>query len=97
MSCQKEVILFFLLCKRSIVAGGSAVEVELYQKLGQYSRELSGVIAYVVKAYAEALEVIPYTLAENAGLIPINIVTQLKNKHADGFENYGIDIKKVRN
>jgi T-complex protein 1 subunit delta len=36
----------------------------------------------------------PYTLAENAGLIPINIVTQLKNKHADGFENYGIDIKK---
>lgn len=35
-------------------------------------------------AYAEALEVIPYTLAENAGLSPINVVTELRNKHNDG-------------
>lgn len=37
-----------------------------------------------LRAYAEALEVIPYTLAENAGLSPINTVTELRNKHANG-------------
>jgi T-complex protein 1 subunit delta len=40
------------------------------------------------------LEVIPYTLAENAGLNPIEIVTSLRKKHADGFKNAGISVKK---
>lgn len=35
----------------------------------------------VFRAYADALEVIPYTLAENAGLNPIEVVTELRNKH----------------
>jgi len=38
----------------------------------------------IVRAYADALEVIPYTLAENAGLNPITIVTELRNKHIKG-------------
>lgn len=37
-----------------------------------------------MRAFAEALEIIPYTLAENAGLHPIGIVTELRNAHAQG-------------
>jgi T-complex protein 1 subunit delta len=49
---------------------------------------------YCVRAFAEALEVIPYTLAENAGLNPINIVTELRNKHKSGESSFGINVKK---
>ena len=45
-------------------------------------------------AYAEALEVIPSTLAENAGLNPIATVTDLRNKHACGFKSAGINVRK---
>jgi hypothetical protein len=51
--------------------------------------------AYCIQAYAEALEVIPSTLAENAGLNPITIVTELRNRHAQGEQNAGINIRKV--
>jgi hypothetical protein len=56
-----------------------------------------GMEAYCVRAFAEALEVVPYTLAENAGLNPIQIVTELRNLHSDGNgAYYGINVKKVR-
>jgi len=45
---------------------------------------LEGVENLVLKHYADALELIPFTLAENAGLNPINIVTDLRNKHIEG-------------
>lgn len=49
-----------------------------------------------MRAFAEALEVVPYTLAENAGLNPIQIVTELRNLHAEGNgAYYGINVKKV--
>lgn len=48
----------------------------------EYANSLIGADAYCFKAFAEALEVIPYTLAENAGLNPIATVTELRNKHA---------------
>nr|GFC34882.1 T-complex protein 1 subunit delta [Tanacetum cinerariifolium] len=44
--------------------------------------------------FAEALEVVPYTLAENAGLNPITIVTELRNRHAQGEINAGINVRK---
>ena len=53
--------------------------------------------AYCFQAYADALEVIPTTLAENAGLNPIAIVTELRNRHALGERNAGINVRKVRN
>lgn len=53
--------------------------------------------AYCFQAYADALEVIPTTLAENAGLNPIAIVTELRNRHALGEKNAGINIRKVSN
>ena len=52
--------------------------------------------AYCFQAYADALEVIPTTLAENAGLNPIAIVTELRNRHALGERNAGINVRTVR-
>lgn len=49
-----------------------------------------------VRAFGEALEVIPYTLAENAGLNPIQVVTDLRNRHLKGFAKAGISMKKVK-
>lgn len=51
--------------------------------------------AYCVRAYADALEVIPSTLAENAGLNPISTVTELRNRHAQGETTAGINVRKV--
>ena len=47
-----------------------------------------------VRAFAEALEIIPYTLAENAGLNPMEIVTELRNRHAAGEGSAGINVRK---
>lgn len=63
--------------------------------LSQYSQSLKGMEAYCFQAYADALEVIPTTLAENAGLNPIAIVTELRNRHALGERTAGINVRKV--
>ena len=55
---------------------------------------LQGMESYCIRAFAEALEVIPYTLAENAGLNPIEMVTELRNKHARGETSAGINVRK---
>ena len=55
-------------------------ETELYLQLMSHANSLVGADAYCFKAFAEALEVIPYTLAENAGLNPISTVTELRNR-----------------
>jgi T-complex protein 1 subunit delta len=55
---------------------------------------LKGLDAIVFRAYAEALEIIPFTLAENAGLNPINVVTELRNRHNKGEKHSGISVKK---
>lgn len=49
----------------------------------------------MVRAFAEALEIIPYTLAENAGLNPIQVVTELRNKHAHGIKDAGVSMRKT--
>merc|ERR1712020_186459 len=69
-------------------------ETELFLRLSEYSNTLIGADAYCFKAFAEALEVIPYTLAENAGLNPIATVTELRNKHAQGEKTAGINVRK---
>ena len=51
-------------------------------------------ISIFPQAYAEALEVIPYTLSENAGLNPIQTVTELRNRHANGEKDAGINVRR---
>ena len=61
----------------------------------EYAQTLSGMESYCVRAFAEAIEVIPSTLAENAGLNPIAVVTELRNRHAQGEKTAGINVRKV--
>ena len=64
-----------LVKKRFLICGGGASEIEISLRLSEYARTLEGMASYCVRAFAEAMEVIPFTLAENAGLHPIGIIT----------------------
>lgn len=83
-----------LIKKRSLVPGGACVEMEVAHQLQKYSREIFGSDSYVCRAYGEALELIPYTLAENAGMDPILFVTELRNQHNEGNKYSGLNIRK---
>ena len=80
---------------RALIAGGGAPETEVAFRLMEYSQTLTGMEAYCIRAFSEAMEVIPFTLAENAGLNPIGIVTELRKKHALGERAAGINVRKV--
>ncbi len=81
-----------ILQEPKIVAGGSAPEVELAKVLRKYSETLSGKEQLAVKAFAESLEVITTTLAENAGLDPINVLSELRSRHEKGEIWSGIEV-----
>ncbi|CAI5494438.1 unnamed protein product [Closterium sp. Naga37s-1] len=83
-----------LVNKRFLIAGGGAPEIEVSRQLAAWSKQLEGKESYCARAFAQALEVVPYTLAENAGLNPISIVTELRNKHAEGEVSAGINVRK---
>lgn len=79
--------------KKALLAGGGAPEIEIAHQLSMESRQLSGTESICWKAFADAMEVIPTTLAENAGLNSIRVVTDLRHRHAQGRKNAGISIK----
>lgn len=80
---------------RGVISGGGSIEVEILRNLEEWSQSVDrGAISFVVRAYAEALEVIPATLAENCGLNAIKIVTELRAKHKSGLKFAGL---KARN
>jgi len=87
-------VLRSLVRKKFMIAGGGAPEIEIALHLVDYAKTLKGNAQYIARTYAEAFEVIPYTLAENAGLNPIQIVTELRNKHAAGETTAGINVRK---
>lgn len=86
-------VLRSLVKKRFMICGGSAPETELAVRLMEWSKRQPGMQSYCAKAYAEALEIIPYTLAENAGLNPIRMVTELRNRHKEGNAGAGLNVK----
>ncbi|MBU0666462.1 MAG: thermosome subunit alpha [Nanoarchaeota archaeon] len=75
-----------------IVAGAGAPEMELAKELRKYADSLSGREQLAVQAFAEAMEVIPRTLAENAGLDPIDVIADLKSKHDNNEKWAGINV-----
>lgn len=75
-----------------VVAGAGAAEMQLAQGLRKYARSLSGREQLAVHAFADALEIIPRTLAENAGLDPIDILTNLRAAHEQGFKWSGVNV-----
>ncbi len=76
-----------------IVAGGGAIEIEIAKELRKYSTKVGGRQQLAVEAFADAVEVIPRTLAENGGLEPIDILINLRQVHdkEDG-KYFGINI-----
>ncbi|PSH00737.1 MAG: thermosome subunit, partial [Nanohaloarchaea archaeon SW_7_46_7] len=75
-----------------VVGGGGATEVELAQELRDYADSVVGREQLAINAFADALEVVPRTLAENAGFDPIDTLVDLRNKHDSGDTWSGIDV-----
>jgi T-complex protein 1 subunit delta len=84
-----------LIKQKALVAGGGAPEMECAQKLAEYAKTVKDISSYCLAAFAHALEIVPATLAENAGLNPIAIVTELRNRHALKEHTAGINVRKV--
>ena len=77
-----------------IVAGGGAPEAETAKQLRDYAMKVGGREQLAIEAYAEALETIPLTIAENSGLDPIDILVELRSKHANPENKwFGVQVK----
>ena len=82
-----------------VVPGGGAIEMEIAKRLREFAKGLLGREQLAIEEFASALEFIPSTLAENAGLDPIDVLTELKSKHDSGERNAGLNLftNKVEN
>jgi thermosome len=76
-----------------VVSGGGSPEVELSLRLKEYAATLKGREQLAVSAFAEALEIIPRTLAENAGLDPIDKLVELRAQHERGLKTAGLNVE----
>ncbi len=76
-----------------ILPGGGASEIELAKRLKAYARTIGGRQQLAIEIYANALEIIPKTLVENAGYNPVDLIVELRSKH-EGEEgiSYGVNI-----
>ncbi|MBD3355038.1 thermosome subunit, partial [Candidatus Woesearchaeota archaeon] len=75
-----------------VVAGGGAIEIELSRRLRAFAKTLGGREQLAVEEFANSLECIPEALAENAGLDPIDILTELKQRHEAGSQRDGLNL-----
>ncbi|KAG5437843.1 hypothetical protein PCANB_000558 [Pneumocystis canis] len=77
-----------------LVAGAGATEMELSKRISAYAEEISGIYQYSIKKYAEAFEVIPKTLAENAGLNSTEVLGKLyAAHHSSNIYTIGVNIE----
>jgi thermosome len=74
-----------------IVAGGGAPEIETARLLREFAEKLAGRERLAVVAFADALEVIAITLAENSGMDPIDAISEMRSEHAKGKKWVGIN------
>ncbi len=79
-----------------MVVGGGATAIELSQKLSDYATSVGGREQMAIEAFAKALEVIPTSLAENAGMDTIDILIELRSSHKAGNRNHGVDVLNGR-
>jgi thermosome len=77
---------------KKIVAGGGAPETELSLRLREYAASVGGRGQLAIEAFASAMEIIPRTLAENAGLDAIDMLVALRAAHEAGKKNFGLDV-----
>ena len=76
-----------------VVVGAGAPEIEASLKLREWAPTLGGREQLAVEAFATSLEVIPKTLAENAGIDPIDVLVELKSAHEKGDKYAGVDVE----
>jgi chaperonin GroEL (HSP60 family) len=79
-----------------IVAGGGAPELEAAKNLREYAATIGGREQLAIEAFADSLEVIPRTLAENGGLDPIDILVELRSLHEKGEIWAGVNVLEGR-
>jgi chaperonin GroEL (HSP60 family) len=77
-----------------ILVGGGAPEIEVARALRDYAETLVGKEQLAVQRFAEAIEIVPLTLGENAGLDPIDILSELRARHEKGEKWVGVDVFK---
>jgi thermosome len=77
-----------------VVAGAGAPEAEVARRLRKIAEKYAGREQLAIKAFADALEVVPRSLAENAGLDPVDILAELRAAHEQGKISYGLDLEK---
>jgi len=82
--------------KPEIVAGGGAPEAFVASQLKEWADNFDGREQLAIKKYAEALEVIPLTIAENAGMDPIDTMVNLRAKQNQGKKWTGIDARNTQ-
>ncbi|MGC9309355.1 MAG: TCP-1/cpn60 chaperonin family protein, partial [Candidatus Nanoarchaeia archaeon] len=75
-----------------VVAGGGAVEIEVARRLREYAQGFKGREQFAIEEFASALECVPITLAENAGMDPMDILTELKAAHDSGQQEAGLNL-----
>ena len=80
----------------AIVAGGGAPEAYVAAQLKEWADSFDGREQLAIKKYAEALETIPLTIAENAGMDPIDTMANLRSRHSQGKRWTGIDAKNTK-
>ena len=80
--------------KPAIVAGGGAPEAEVAGQIMKWTEKLTGREQLAAQKFAEALETIPVCLATNAGLDPIDTMTEIRAKHAAGGKWFGVEAKE---
>ena len=79
--------------KNKVVAGGGATETEVAKQLREYAVQIGGRAQLAVEAFAKSLEIIPRTLAENAGLEQIDILVNLRSAHEKSKGSFmGVDV-----
>ncbi len=74
------------------VPGGGAIESELASSLRKYKDTYSGREQVAIELFADVLEIIPATLAENGGIDPVNTIVELRAKHKEGQKNAGLNL-----
>jgi thermosome len=82
--------------KPAIVAGGGAPESFVAGKVREWANTLSGREQLAAEKFAEAMEAIPLTLAENAGMDPIDTITELRARQGKGSKWTGVDVKNAK-
>jgi len=75
-----------------ILIGGGAPEIEIARALRDFAESMAGREALAVQRFAEAMETVPLTLGENAGLDPIDILSDLRARHEKGEKWAGVDV-----